>query len=336
MVHALLFDKLLQHAGSEAAAAVAGTLAGTGRNTGALATVISNTMVNTQGLVSSNHTSQNVEAFPTAAAIGNTNSNSNTSNSRASSSAAPAASGQIGWGLAGLGVSMGSMLLLVWSVAGKLVRVVFAVVVFAKDLALQLLMLRAVAATAKGLVAAGSVSQLQAAPACVATIPAAAAASGAPTANLLQAGVSRVLPARSTAAAGKQQGLEAPVQQQQQQRREAYAVLDQLSPPAAATAMLNRAGGSILQQQQEGAVLGSLGLLSAVPLSSTAGRRRASSPAAAASQPPQQLVQPSLRAVHWAKLHSALQRKRQRQRPAAVKVADQLLYQLWAPEAARC
>jgi hypothetical protein len=327
MVHALLFDKLLQHAGSEAAAAAAaGGLAGAGFPTGPLATVISNTMINSQGLLSSNSSSQNVEASPTAAATRNINTNSST----ASNSAAPAQGGQFGWGVAGLGMSVGAVLLLVWSVAGKLMKVVFAVVLFAKDMALQLLMLRAVAATAKGLVASSNAGQLQVAPMLAAA--GAAAVSGAAGGGLLTAGMSKRASPQPPAAA--------PVVMPgpQSHHLPQYAVLDQLAPAAEAAAARQSADSGMARQQQQqqgaaAAALGSLGLLCAKPLAS---RQHSSTAAAPADQQQrQQHVRLPLHAVQLAKLRSALRRKQRRQ-AAAVKGNDQLLYQLWAPEAARC
>jgi hypothetical protein len=334
MVHALLADKLLQHAGSEAAAAAMAATGGfagiSGYSTGPLAAVISNTMISSQGLVSSDRINQNVEASPSAVATGNTNTNSST----ASSSAAPAQGRQFAWGLAGLGMSVGTVLLLVWNVAGVMFKVVVAVVVFAKDLALQLLMLRAVAATAKGLVASSRFGQLQMpAEALVPKLAAAgpAAAAGGAAGGCLQGAAVRKLASPEAAAAGAR-AMQHNSEPQQLQAAP-YAVLDQQALAAEPAAGAQHASSSKAQQgSAAAATLGSLGLLSAVPLGT---RQSASTAAAAAHHHQQQHARPPLPAAQLAKLRNALRRKQQG-RAVSVAGSDRLLYQLWAPEAARC
>jgi hypothetical protein len=179
MVHAMLFDKLIERVGTEPSAAAAGAW-GVGaagwapQGSAPLATAITNTMINTTQQHSAPVTTQSTVASPSAV-TSNSGNNSNVASSSQTAGTQPAVHGVWGW----LG-QLGAVFLLLCTVAGKVVQVVIAVVSFAKDVVVQLLMLRAVSAGAKAVASkAGSEAQLQ---------PAVAAAAGTlPPADAVQA-----------------------------------------------------------------------------------------------------------------------------------------------------
>lgn len=189
MVHAMLFDKLIERVGTEpSAAAGAWGVGAVGwspqGNSAPLATAITNTLINSTQQHSAPVTTQSTVASPSVV-----NSNSgNTSNVASSSQTAGAQPAVLGvWGWLG---QLGAVFLLLCTVAGKVVQVVVAVVGFAKDMVVQLLMLRAVSAGAKAVaVKAGAGAQLQPA------VAAAAAAGTLPPAEAVQA---RQLPGAAT------------------------------------------------------------------------------------------------------------------------------------------
>lgn len=154
LVHALLFDKLIARVGAEGSPgvisdthsgqAITWPAAGTSfaaAHTGPLATVINNTLVSTSSASSRPQSSQAVVAAPSAASSCHNHTNVQQ----------PGPSRQ-GW-LAGLSVP--AVVMLVWTVAGRALQTAVAIVVFMKDLAVQLLMLRAVTAATQGIKAAG-------------------------------------------------------------------------------------------------------------------------------------------------------------------------------------
>jgi hypothetical protein len=169
MVHAMLFDKLIERVGTEhgAAAAAWGGGSWSAQSSAPLATAITNTMINTTQQHSAPVTTQSTVAAPSAV-----NSNSgNNSNVASSVGSQPTVHGVWGW----LG-QLGAVFLLLCTVAGKVVQVVVAVVSFAKDVVVQLLMLRAVHAGAKAVAAkatAGGELQLQPAYTAAGALPAA-------------------------------------------------------------------------------------------------------------------------------------------------------------------
>jgi hypothetical protein len=154
-VHSLLFDKLIARVGAEGSPGVipdthsgqAITWPAAGSNfaaahSGPLATVINNTLVSTSSASSRPQSSQAVVAAPSAASSCNNHTNVQQ----------PGPSHQ-GW-LAGLSVP--AVVMLVWTVAGRALQTAVVVVVFMKDLAVQLLMLRAVTTATQGIKAAGA------------------------------------------------------------------------------------------------------------------------------------------------------------------------------------
>lgn len=167
MVHAMLFDKLIERVGTESSVAAAwGAGSWSAQGNPPLATAITNTMINTTQQHSAPVTTQSTVAAPSAV-----NSNSGNNSNVASSSATggqPAVHGVWGW----LG-QLGAVFLLLCTAAGKVVQIVIAVVSFAKDVVVQLLMLRAVSAGAKAVAAkAASKAQLQPAFAGAGALPA--------------------------------------------------------------------------------------------------------------------------------------------------------------------
>lgn len=244
MVHAMLFDKLIERVGTEPGAAAAwGGSSWPARGGVPLATAINNTMINTTQQHSAPVTTQSTVAAPSAV-----NSNSgNNSNVASSAGGQPSVHGIWGW----LG-QLGAVFLLLCTVAGKVVQVVIAVVSFAKDVVVQLLMLRAVHAGAKAVAAkatAGGELQLQ---------PVDAAAGALPAAD---ASPSRQLPGAVTA-----QGLEL-VQPAEAAAQPLVAAAVGAAPPASAASsaavgaerLPQEAHSNGVQQQQEGAALGLAG-----------------------------------------------------------------------------
>lgn len=180
MVHAMLFDKLIDRVGTEPSAAAAAGAWGVGaagwapQGSAPLATAITNTMINTTQQHSAPVTTQSTVASPSAV-TSNSGNNSNVASSSQTAGTQPAVHGVWGW----LG-QLGAVFLLLCTVAGKVVHIVIAVVSFAKDVVVQLLMLRAVSAGANAVASkAGSEAQLQ---------PAVAVAAGTlPPADAVQA-----------------------------------------------------------------------------------------------------------------------------------------------------
>jgi hypothetical protein len=169
----MLFDKLIERVGTEpgAAAAAWGGGSWSAQSSAPLATAITNTMINTTQQHSAPVTTQSTVAAPSAV-----NSNSG-NNSNVASSAGSQSTVHGIWGWLG---QVGAVFLLLCIAAGKVVQVVIAVVSFAKDVVMQLLMLRAVHAGAKAVAARateGSQLQLQ---------PVYAAAGALPTADASQ------------------------------------------------------------------------------------------------------------------------------------------------------
>jgi hypothetical protein len=170
MVHAMLFDKLIDRVGREGPSVSAFGSSWTAQGSAPLATAITNTMINTTQQHSAPVTTQSTVATPSAI---NSNS-SNTNNVANSSTTGGQAAVHEVWGWIG---QLGAVFLLLCTVAGKVVTVVFAVVGFAKDLVLQLFMLKAVSASAKAVAAKASASkgQLQPVYAAAGALPAVAA-----------------------------------------------------------------------------------------------------------------------------------------------------------------
>jgi len=231
MVHAMLFDKLIERVGTEASMGMpwgGSSWQGHSSSNGPLATAITNTMINTTQQHSAPVTTQSTVAAPSAV-NSNTSSNSNT----ATTQSTPQSSGVLRfWGWMG---QLGAVFLLVVTAAGKVVQVVIAVVSFAKDLVLQLLMLKAVAAGAKAVAAkAGSSAQLQPA-------FAVAGAAALPTAGAYQ--VQQLRPSAGSSSARQ--------------------------PVSGAAAAATPAVAAAAAAPQAALNAGSLGLLGAVPLSSS-------------------------------------------------------------------
>lgn len=331
----MLFDKLIERVGWEATPNGTwwpGSLAGPGQHVAPLATAITNTMINTSQLISSPNSNQSVVAAPHAVATGNNNEVSNSNSSRSSSSSKVTGSSSQGSWL-GLG-NVAAVFLFVFSLAGKVLRVAAVVVLFFKNLAMQLLLLKAVAATAKGL-AASDAPQLQ-----LAGAPRPAGAAGR---TAVPAARHQPAAARPTPAAAGQPLKDVAVQE-----------WPPLSPAATETATSASAGGLT---GSSSAAFGSLGLLSAVPVMS--GIRVDCKQAAQLqlqqqdiqSQHQQQQQRPQLQQQHQPKPQEKQQAQlggrqtgelcsrqamlRRPRRQAHVRGSDQLLYQLWAPEAAR-
>lgn len=145
MVHALLFDRLIECVGTEGANISPGGWPaagwGGGGSPGPLAAAITNTMINTTQQVSA----------PVTSATSSANNSSSTSAHSSSAATAPAGNGGGGASLFAWVGQLGAVLLVLCSVAGRLVQIGIAVVSFARDLVMQLLMLRAVTAGSKAL-----------------------------------------------------------------------------------------------------------------------------------------------------------------------------------------
>ncbi|KAF8071366.1 hypothetical protein HT031_001450 [Scenedesmus sp. PABB004] len=289
VVHALLFEKIIERAGGAPEHAGAWAAApGWPAPPGPAAPVVSVSVTNHSSLTSSlaNHSSARAAAGAASEAAA------------AASAAAHAPRGD------GLAARVGAAFALVIFVGGRLLAVVLGVAGFARDLIMQLLLLRSLAAASRGLAAAAppGASALAAQPAWAGArrAPAAAAAAAPPAAAA--------------------QSSWAPV------------VAGPPLSPAAATVAPRRGARRSQGQRPLPRALGCLGLLSAEPLASGAAVRAASTPSAAAALFEQLLAQRERRK----------EAGRQQQRPGHRRGAaglgaggGELLYQLWAPEAAR-